>query len=318
MKKLLALILAILMLLSVVACDVETSTDDDDKNSSGNQTDDDTDGNNQNNNNNTESGDQSNNNENNNEITFSEIVVVDNAECVIKVTGIDRDNMWGYTLKVYLENKSSEKTYMFSVENAAINGVQCDPFFAAEVAAGKKANEEINFDEDEFEENGIKDYTDIELTFRVYDTNDWMADDVAVETVRIYPYGEDKAVKYIRTPQANDNVVVDNEYVTVVVTGYEYNEILGYTVKLFLLNKTEKNIMFNVEDAAVNGYMADPFFAKSVCAGKCAFSSISWSDTDLEENGITEIEEIEFNLQAYDYDSWSEDYFVDQTITLNP
>lgn len=51
--------------------------------------------------------------------------------------------MWGYTLKAQLENKSTEKTYMFSVESASINGVQCDPMFASEVAAGKKANEEI-------------------------------------------------------------------------------------------------------------------------------------------------------------------------------
>ncbi len=297
MKKLLALILAILMVLSVVACDLETPSDDSNKIPSENQT---------------------NNSESNNEITFSGIVAVDNAECIIKVTEIDPDNMWGYTLKVHLENKSSEKTYMFSVENAAINGVQCDPFFATEVAAGKKSNDEISFAESELEESGIKDYTDIELTFRVYDSDDWTADEVAVETVHVYPYGEDKAVKYVREPQANDNVLVDNEYVTVIVTGYKYDEIWGYTVKLFLLNKTDKNVMFTVEDASVNGYMADPFFARSVSAGKCSFSSMSWSDTELEESGITEVEEIEFNLQAYDYDSWEEEYFVDKTVTLNP
>lgn len=58
----------------------------------------------------------------------------------------------GYTLKAQLENKSTEKTYMFSVESASINGVQCDPMFASEVAAGKKANEEINFSTDTLEE----------------------------------------------------------------------------------------------------------------------------------------------------------------------
>lgn len=41
---------------------------------------------------------------------------------------------------------------MFSVESASINGVQCDPMFASEVAAGKKANEEINFSTDTLEE----------------------------------------------------------------------------------------------------------------------------------------------------------------------
>ncbi len=301
MKKLLALTLAAIMLLSLVACDVETSLSDNDDNKSSQN----------------ESNDNTGSNEKN-EISFTELVAVDNDECMIKITKIDPDNAWGYTLKVQLENKSTEKTYMFSVESAAINNVECDPFFATEIAAGKKANKEISFSGDELEENGITDYTDIELTFRVYDSEDWLADDVANETVHIYPYGEDKASKFVRDPKATDNVIVDNEYVSVVVTGYEEDEIWGYTVKLFLLNKTDKNIMFSVDDASVNGYMADPFYAESLSSGKCTFSSMSWSDTTLEENDITNIEEIEFTLRVYNEDSWLEDDMVNTTITLNP
>ena len=164
------------------------------------------------------------------EITFTEVVAVDNDECSIKITGVNADKLKGVTLKAQLENKSTEKTYMFSVETAAINGIKCDPFFAAEVAAGKKSNNEIRFTGDDLKENGVGDYTDIELTFRVYDTNDWMADPVAKETVHIYPYGEDKAVKFVRESQPDDNIIVDNEFVTIIVTGYENDKIWGYTV----------------------------------------------------------------------------------------
>ncbi|MGJ0966633.1 hypothetical protein [Collinsella aerofaciens] len=132
------------------------------------------------------------------------------AMAAVKITEIDPDNMWGYTLKAQLENKSTEKTYMFSVESASINGVQCDPMFASEVAAGKKANEEINFSTDTLEENGIVEYTDIELTFKVYDSNDWSADPVGKETIHVYPYGEENAVAFVREAQATDNVIIDN------------------------------------------------------------------------------------------------------------
>lgn len=252
------------------------------------------------------------------EIIFTEMVAIDNEECTIKITGIDADNFWGYTLKALLENKSADKTYMFSVETAAINGVQTDPFFASEVAAGKKSNEEISFIDSTLEENGITEYTDIELTFRVYDSDDWTADEVATETIHIYPYGEDKAVNFAREAQDSDNVIIDNDYVSVIVTGYEEDEIWGYTVNLFLLNKTDKNVMFSVDEASVNGFMADPFYATSVSAGKCAFSSMTWLDTTFEENGITEVENIEFNLKAYDEDNWSGDDFANETVTLNP
>lgn len=301
MKRILALFLAFMLMLSFAACGEGTTSDSDDET-------DRTQGENNSDAGKTEE----------NEISFTEVVAVDNAECLIKITEIDPDNMWGFTLKAQLENKSDDKTYMFSVENAAINGVQCDPYFAAEVAAGKKSNEEISFSSTELEKNDIGDYTDIEMTFRVYDSDDWSADPVATETVHIYPYGEDKAVKFEREAQASDNVIIDNEYITVIVTGYEEDEIWGYTANLFLINKTEKDVMFSVDEASVNGYMADPFYATSVSAGKCAFSSMTWSDTTLEENGITDIEEIEFVFRAYNQDDWMDDDLANETITLNP
>ncbi len=300
MKRLTSLLLALMLILSLAACGGETTPDTNDGTNP--------------------SQSESNNDEGktDNDVSFNEVVAVDNAECTIKITEIDLDNMWGFTLKAQLENKSTDKTYMFSVESAAINGVQCDPLFATKVAAGKKSNEEISFPGEELEENGVDDYTDIELTFRVYDSNDWEADAVAKETIHIYPYGEDKATKFVREAQASDNVLIDNEYVTVIATEYEDDEIWGYTVNLFLLNKTNKNVMFSVDEASVNGFMADPFYATSVSAGKCAFSSMAWSDTTLEENSITEIEEIEFNFRAYDEDDWFGNDFANETITLNP
>lgn len=292
MKKIATLLLVLVLTFSLAACGGETTID-----------------------NNEPSGTSE---TKNNEISFTEVVAVDNAECSIKITEIDPNNMWGFTLKAQIENKSADKTYMFSVESAAINGVQYDPLFASEVAAGKKSNENISFTSDELEKNGVGDYTDIELTFHVYDSNDILADAVAKETIHIYPYGEDKAVKFVRQAQASDNVIIDNDNVTVVVIGYEDDEIWGYTVNLYLLNKTDKDLMFTVDEASVNGYMADPLYATSVSAGKCAFSNMSWSDTTLEENSITDIEEIEFKFKAYDINDFMGDDFANETIKLNP
>ncbi|MBR3759661.1 MAG: hypothetical protein IKK47_01525 [Ruminococcus sp.] len=254
----------------------------------------------------------------NNKISFSEVIAVDNAECTIKITDIDPDNLWGYSLKTTLENKSSDKTYMFSVDSASINGVQCDPFFASEVASGKKSNEEISFTTDTLDENGIGDYTDIELSFRVYDNDDWLADPVAEETVHVYPYGEEKASTFVREAQASDNILIDNDYITAIATGYEEDDLWGYTVNLFLINKTNNDVMFSVDEASVNNIMCDPFFAETVSAGKCSFSSMSFSDTTLEKNGIETIEEIEFKLHAYNADDFMSDEFANESITLNP
>lgn len=249
--------------------------------------------------------------------TFEEITVVDNDECAIRITEVDPDNRRGCTLKVNLENKSTDKTYMFSVIGASVNGVQADPFFASEVAPGKKSVDSISFSNADLKENSI-DFTDIELIFRVYDSNDWSADEVARETVHVYPYGESKAELFERVPQSTDNVIVDNEYVTATVIGYEKDDIWGYEVLLFLQNKTDTEVMFSVDEASVNGFMVDPFWATSVLPGKCAFSSISWSNNSLEESGITKVEEIEFVFEADDNNDWMADDFANETITLHP
>lgn len=252
------------------------------------------------------------------EISFNEMTVVDNEECAITITGIDPDSLFGYSLKVTLENKSSETTYMFSAISGAVDGLECDPYFASEVAAGKKSVDSIYFTDSSLSENNIK-FTDIELTFHVYDSNDWTADYVAEETVHIYPYGEENAEKFERTSQSSDNVILDNEYVKVTVIGYEEDDIWGYSVNVFLENKSDTEVMFSVDEASVNGFMADPFWASSILPGKCAFSSITWYNTTLEENGITgDIEEIEFVLKAYDYENWLADYLAEETIILNP
>lgn len=256
--------------------------------------------------------------ENQKEIIFEEMTAVDNEACAIVLTGLEPDNLWGFTIKAVLENKSADKNYMFSLENASVDGVQCPDLFASEVAAGKKANEEISLSDGELKENGVTDFSDIELTFRVYDSDDWSADAVARETVHIYPYGEENAVVFEREAQPEDVVLIDNENVSVILTGYEEDEIWGYTANLFLVNKTDKNVMFSADDASINGYMVTTLFASTVSAGKCEFTSISWSDSELEENGITEIEEIEMNLKAYDSDDWTGEDLANEIITLNP
>ena len=250
-------------------------------------------------------------------MVFDEITAIDNDACLVKITGIEKDSLWGYTLKVYLENKSSDKTYMYSIVDGAVNGVAWDPFFATEVAAGKKKNDEITFSDSD-KEALLPEFTDIELTIRVYDRDDWTADDAARETIHIYPLGEDKATVYTRQAQPTDTLIVDNDQISIVVTDYDPNGFWGYTANVLLVNKTDAALSFSCDDVSVNGFMCDPFWATSVAPGKMKFSSISWSESSFEDNGITAVEEIEMVLRVRDSENWSAEYIYEETITLHP
>ena len=56
-------------------------------------------------------------------ITLEETVVVDNEECLIKILGAEYDEYFGFSMKVEIENKSADKNYHFDIIPAAINGI---------------------------------------------------------------------------------------------------------------------------------------------------------------------------------------------------
>lgn len=255
--------------------------------------------------------------ETNGQFTFEETVLVDNEKCTFKITAIEDDSIGGYTLKAYLENKT-DLELMFSLNNVSVNGFMCDPFWAASVTPGMKANEEISFSSDSFDRNGIETVTDLTFTLKVYDNNDWTADPLVEEEFTIYPMGEESVQPYERTATAGEIVLFEDDNCAMIVTGFDPDSIWGYTMNVYLENKTDKNLMFSIGDASVNGYMCDPFWAETVAAGKRSNTTVSWSSEDLESNGITDVEELTLPITVYDADNWSDSYLVEDTFTVNP
>lgn len=80
--------------------------------------------------------------------------------------------------------------------------------------------------------------------------------------------------------------------------------ITGKSVNLLIENTSNRNLTVQVRDFSVNGYMSDPIFSSSVAAGKKAMDEISIMKSDLEKNGITDIEDIEFTFHVFDDDDW--------------
>ena len=120
------------------------------------------------------------------------------------------------------------------------------------------------------------------------------------------------------TAPAVEVVLVDDENCTVIVKGYDENALLGYGVNVYLENKTDKELMFSIDEVSVNGFMCDPFWAKTVSAGKKANEQITFFDSDFESNGIETVEEITFTLKVYDSNDWLADKFVEESFTVNP
>lgn len=113
-------------------------------------------------------------------------------------------------------------------------------------------------------------------------------------------------------------VLVENEDICVKITGVESDPIWGYTLKVYLENRTDKELMFTVDNVSLNRFMCDPFWAESVAAGMKSNSSIYWFESTLEENGISAVEEIRLTLRVYDSKNFSAEDVFQGSFTINP
>lgn len=245
-----------------------------------------------------------------------EWVLADNESIVFTVKEFAEDPFWGPCMKVYLENKTDE-TLMFAIEDCAVNGVMNDPFWAAQLPAGSKANQDVIWMS--FSGNAASaGITQVDFELRVYNSDDWSAPNLWEQAYTIQPLGESGVVPDQYIPDEDDIVLFDNEQAFMAVTGFRNDAVWGYSADVYLQNRSEELLMFSVENATVNGFMCDPFWAAQLPAGLNSYSSISWFKQTFEENAITEVEEIRLGIRVYPAGNWTGNAIVRETFTVNP
>ena len=237
-----------------------------------------------------------------------EVVLLDDALCTvtIKKFEIPEDNDWyGFTAKVFVENKSSDTNIWAHMENVALNGYVIDPYWGQDVAAGHKSNSEMTFRRSDLEDNGITDIS--ELSFRLEIDDDDTYDDLEMAEFTILPFGT--GVPAQPDPVFDDALtLVDNDDFCMLITGEPVWSDYYLSLPVYIENRTDKNIRFSTYgSSAINGYEISPSMYAVIPAGKRLNTELSWSVDTLEENDIESIEDVELDLTVSDDDDWSAD-----------
>ena len=252
-------------------------------------------------------------------ITLKNEMLVDNELFSITAKSIDEDSEYGYAVHLLIENKSPDKTYTFNIQKGEVNGVEVNLYTVIFVNPGKKANTAVIIDD--LKEYGIEEYTDIELTVDVTEGKYTYDEPYAMsESVHIYPYGKENATEFVYEAKAGDQVLVDNEYVTVIYTGDNKENELGYSISLYIVNKTDKDITVSGDDMSINGYMAEAYYDQRISAGKISLSGIQWYGETFKENDMDEskINDIEFSLDIYPTDDAEAEHFFNGMLKFAP
>ena len=252
-------------------------------------------------------------------IALKNEMLVDNELFSITAKSIDEDSEYGYAVYLLIENKSPDKTYTFNIQKGEVNGVEVNLYTVVFVNPQKKANTAVIIDD--LKEYGIEEYTDIELTVDVTEGKYTYDEPYAMsESVHIYPYGKENATEFVYEAKAGDQVLVDNEYVTVIYTGDNKENELGYSINLYIVNKTDKDITVSGDDMSINGYMAEAYYEQYISAGKLSLSGIQWYGETFKENDIDEskINDIEFSLDIYQTDNTEAEHFFNGVLKFAP
>ena len=114
-----------------------------------------------------------------------------------------------------------------------------------------------------------------------------------------------------------DTVVEDDENCSFVIQDV-VDDGQEIELKVLLENKTDKNLMFSIDNVTVNGYVNDPFWAETVAAGKKAMEDISFTKSDLAQYCLLPMDELSFDLNVSDADDWLADYLIQERYTVYP
>ena len=181
-----------------------------------------------------------------------------------------------------------------------VNDYMINDLFVSDVAAGKKSNETIYLSSSELKAAGIDTVGRIEIYFHVYDSdsfdNIFDSDCVTIET---------SAIDSIDMTANDEGTELYNDGgIRIIGKTVDENSFWGTAILLYIENQSGNNVGISVDDLSINGFMFTPYFSTTVYDGKKCIDDITIMSSELEENGIESIDEVELKFRIYNSDSY--------------
>lgn len=223
--------------------------------------------------------------------TIDEAVLFEQDGVRVTAKEIVQDPIWGKGLAVLIEN-DSKKNIGVQCNTIVVNNYMISDLFSGSVAAGKKDNETITLLSSSLEEAGIDTISEINIRFNVFDSDSYdTLFDTDEITIKTSAYGtvEQPAMDSGKELLNNNGVRIVGKYVT-------EESIWGAGVLLYIENTSDTDVLVQCDNMSINGYMVTPYFSSQVNKGRMSLTPITILSSDLEENGISEVKDLELNF----------------------
>ena len=230
------------------------------------------------------------------DVTLAETVLFDQDGIRITATGLSTDSLFGPELNLLVENDSAQNIVV-QPNYCMVNGYMMTDLLSADVAAGKKANDTLDFLSNALARCGIETITDIELDLVVSDGDSWQT---------LYETGPvilqtSAAGQYTQTYDDSGEEIYNQNGIRVVAKSVN-DDLFGMGIKFYLENNTDKTVIINADNVSVNGYMMTDLFYSDLAPRSHAVDTLTLLGSELEDNHIDTITDAELSLQITDAD----------------
>ncbi len=229
------------------------------------------------------------------DITIEEQVFVDEDGLKITATKYVTDSFWGEGVNFLIENDTSSDIGV-GCDALIVNDYMITDLFSATVAAGKKTNEVMHLSNSQLRAAGIDNVGQIEVYMHTFDADTY-------STIKKFPCFTIKTSAYDNmdiTVNDEGKELYNGNGIRIVGKYVDENSFWGAAVLLYIENNSGKNVIIQCDDLSINGFMITPFFSCDVYDGKRALDDITLMSSELEENGITSIDDIELKFHIVD------------------
>ncbi|MCR4653499.1 MAG: hypothetical protein K5744_07380 [Eubacterium sp.] len=232
-------------------------------------------------------------------VTVDEQVLLD--QDGVKVTALEytTGDYMGDGIKLRIEN-NTDKSLRLAADALIVNECMINSMLAVEVAPGKKANETMYLSKTDLEAAGITEVGQVEVYFRGYDedTYDTIVKSDCV-TIRTSAYDRMDT----KVDDSGDEIYNANGIRIVCKSLGESNEFSS-KILLYMENTSDKKVTISADDVSIDGTMTRAYMASEVYAGRRRFDGIMFLASNLEENNIEKIENVELKFKIYDTETY--------------
>lgn len=240
---------------------------------------------------------------------LAETVIYDGEDYKITATGLNLDGILGAEIKILLEN-NTDKNIALTGSDLVVNGISLTGYLYIDAAAGKKAMGELLIPSETMEIAGIEHIATVSAKdAHITDTDEY-------ESLADMPFDLKTSIAdtYMQEINTDGDTIWESNGVTVIAQVVA-DSFWGNRVQLLIKNESSENILMQADNISVNGFMVTAIMSDAVYAGTVCFGDLTIFDSDLEDSGITDIENVAFalkilNPETYDTIAESEELTV--------